>query len=78
MLFVANEFHAISVMILVVSAIIHVIFAGAVAKDAGHLHEKGFPTQLVSPMTWGIATLVGGVLVAAIYWFMHHVCFPQR
>ena len=78
MQFFVNEFRSISIMILIVSAIVHVIFAGAVARDAARMRENGFPTQLVSPMTWGVATLVGGVIVAAIYWAMHHICFPQR
>lgn len=78
MQFFVSEFRSISVLILIVSAIIHVIFAGAVTKDAARLRQNGFSVQLVSPMTWGIATLTGGVVVAAIYWAMHHICFPQR
>ena len=76
--FLSNELRSISMLILVINAIIHIIFAGAVAKDAARLREKGFSTQMVSPMTWSVATLLGGVMVAAVYWAMHHICFPQR
>ena len=76
--FFMNEFQSISVMILIVNSIVHIIFAGAVAKDAGHMRENGFPIRLVSPMTWAVTTLLGGVMVAAIYWAIHHIVFPQR
>lgn len=64
---------------LLLSAMVHVIFAGAVAKDSGNLAKLGHPTLLVSGMVWALATLIGGVWVAAIYWFMHRSSFfrPQ-
>ncbi len=52
-----------------------VVFTGAVAKDAGYIAKSGFPTQIVSPMTWAFAVLIGGVFVAAIYWLIHHAKF---
>ena len=45
--FLSNELRSISMLILVINAIIHIIFAGAVAKDAARLREKGFSTQMV-------------------------------
>ncbi|KTC65554.1 Uncharacterised protein (plasmid) [Legionella adelaidensis] len=59
-------------LILLISAILHVIFAGAVARDAGNLYNLGQKPALVSGPTWAFATLIGGVITAAIYWFIHH------
>ena len=59
-------------ILLAVNIIIHVLFAGAVAKDAGNITHIGQKTALVSPYTWAFATLLGGIVPAAIYWFIHH------
>lgn len=57
---------------LAINVILHVVFAGAVAKDSGEFAKQGYKTSLVSGITWAFATLVGGVFIAAIYWFIHH------
>ena len=67
-----NEINHVSLLITVISALIHIIFAGAVARDSGHLNKQGHPIFLVSGITWAFATLVGGVIIAAIYWVLHH------
>lgn len=64
--------------ILLLNALIHIIFAGAVAKDAGLLLKQGHQTYLVSGLTWAFATLIGGVFIAAVYWFMHHLKFVKN
>jgi hypothetical protein len=58
--------------ILALRVILHFIFAAAVAKDAGRLSKERRSTWLVSGVTWAFATLLGGVWVAAIYWFIHY------
>lgn len=60
------------VLMLLINGIIHILFAGAVAKDAGQVQKLGGKPALVSAPTWAFATLLGGVVVAAIYWFIHH------
>ncbi|WP_133127989.1 hypothetical protein [Legionella nagasakiensis] len=59
-------------LLILINAILHVIFAGAVARDAGILYKIGQRPALVSAATWAFATLIGGVITATIYWFIHH------
>ena len=59
-------------LLLLINALLHVLFAGAVARDAGNLHNSGQHPALVSAASWAFATLIGGVVTAAIYWFIHH------
>ncbi len=67
-----NQIQTLYYLLLMISAILHVIFAGGVARDAGNLYKLGQRPALVSAGTWAFATLVGGVVTAAIYWFIHH------
>ncbi|MFC3908415.1 hypothetical protein ACFORL_04910 [Legionella dresdenensis] len=59
-------------LLLLVNALIHLLFAGAIARDAGKLYQLGQKPALVSASTWAFAALLGGVMTAAIYWFIHH------
>ena len=67
-----NQIQTFYYLLLVINAILHVIFAGGVARDAGHLYKLGQQPALVSAASWAFATLVGGIITAAIYWFIHH------
>jgi hypothetical protein len=57
----------------VLTAIVHVGFAFAVLADSGmmqrHLRREPF---LVGGVMWALATLLGGVFVAAVYWLVNH------
>ncbi len=59
-------------LLILINGILHLIFAGAVARDAGNLYQLGQRPALVSAPTWAFATLIGGVVTATIYWFIHH------
>lgn len=63
---------SLSIMITVISVIVHVIFASAIARDAGNLAKTKRTTYLVSGVSWAFATLIGGVFVAGLYWIMHY------
>lgn len=53
--------------------IVHVGFACAVYADSGTMWRLlRRNTFLVSGVLWALATLLGGVFVAAIYWVIHH------
>ena len=51
----------------VLTAIVHITFAVAVYRDASRLESPVF----VGAGIWLIATLIGGVFTAAIYWAIH-------
>lgn len=69
--YLGHSIQTLQAVLLFITAILHVIFAGAIAQDAGRLAKQGFPTFLVSGITWAFATLVGGLWVVAIYWLLH-------
>lgn len=72
-----NQILSIQYLLLLINVILHVIFAGAVARDAGNIDKLGQRPVLVSAYTWAFATLIGGVITAAIYWFIHHSTFTR-
>lgn len=55
----------------VLTVLVHIIFAFAVYRAADRF-AKTRATIFVSPEMWFLATLVGGVITAGIYWAMHH------
>lgn len=68
----AAQIKNLELLLLMINVLVHVFFAGAVAKDAGLINQLGRRTALVSAHVWAFATLLGGVMVAAVYWFIHH------
>jgi hypothetical protein len=52
--------------------IVNLFFALAVNRDANRLQGEGSELFLVSGRVWAFATLLGGVTVTGIYWFVHH------
>ncbi len=73
----ATQIETFQYLILLINLLLHVLFAGAVARDAGSLNQIGQRPALVSAATWAFATLLGGVITAAIYWFIHHSTFTR-
>ncbi len=72
-----HQFQTVYYLLLLINAILHLIFAGGVARDAGQLYKLGQRTALVSASSWAFATLIGGIVTAAIYWFIHHSTFTR-
>ena len=65
-------------ILLLVTAIVHVSFAGGVARAAGREHREGRETIFVPAFVWFLATLAGGVPIAAIFWAMHFSAMRRR
>jgi hypothetical protein len=59
------------IAVVILTALIHIVFAIAVYRDATRL-DRVRTLIIAGPAIWGIATLIGGVITAAIYWAMHH------
>ncbi len=70
-------YSSIQLLLLIINVILHIIFASAVAKDAGNLVKGNRETTLVSGITWSFATLLGGVYIAIVYWVIHHAKFAR-
>jgi len=52
--------------------LLHFILAIAVWATARRAQNGGIALTYLSPFFWGFATLIGGVLVAGLYWVIHH------
>lgn len=63
-----GPFMLVVVLGVIATLVIHVAFALAVLSDANTL---GARTALVGSLIWALATLLGGVFVAAIYWALN-------
>lgn len=59
------------VVVAVLGILVNIVFAIAVYRDAVRL-DRTRTLIIAGPAIWGIATLFGGVVTAAIYWAMHH------
>lgn len=70
--YLSGSLQTVQYVFLAIQVILHIVFAAAVARDAGHLEKAGAKTLLVSGITWAFATLLGGVFVATVYWILHH------
>ncbi len=59
------------IVVAVLGILVNIVFAIAVYRDAVRLDQTR-ALIIAGPAIWGIATLFGGVVTAAIYWTMHH------
>jgi hypothetical protein len=61
------------VIFYLIIAIVHIGFAVGVYNDAENLlKETGRKPFFVNSIIWTLATLIGGVFAAGIYWAIHH------
>lgn len=67
-----NQINTFFYLIMLINGLLHLIFASSIARDSGNLARLGQRPVLVSGATWAFATLIGGVMIAAIYWILHY------
>jgi len=58
------------VIAFIIGALVNIFFAIGVSTDAKQIQRER-PLWFAGRFMWFIATLFGGVTVAAIYWVMH-------
>ena len=61
----------VAICSVVIVVVVHISFSVAIFRDATSLSSPRRPI-FVGPTIWCLATLLGGIFVAAIYWVMHH------
>lgn len=65
-------FDSLAQVVMLLSFVVHLCFATAVVQDIRRGRLEGLNPWLVGTEVWALATLMGGVFVAAVYWLMHH------
>lgn len=68
----------VSLLILVLTFLVHLFCAIGVARDSNNFTRQQIPTQIISPPVWVMASLLGGIIVLALYWAMHHSTLARR
>ena len=61
----------VTICSVVIIIVVHISFAAVIFRDATNLPAPRKPI-FVGPSIWLLATLLGGIFVATIYWVMHH------
>ena len=56
----------------ILTIVVHVAFAIGVWKDGSNFEAKHGKTHLTTFQVWAAATLIGGVFVGGLYYFLHH------
>lgn len=74
----SQSINHINLALMVLTVLVHLMFAAGVARDVGNFHKQNVLTQIVSGMVWVLATALGGVWVALIYWLIHHSSLSRR
>lgn len=60
----------VAILIAMLAFLVHLFFAMGVSAHA-KVHCASEPTWFVGRFVWFIATLLGGVPIAAIFWVLH-------
>ena len=72
-------FYAVSLLIVGLTAIVHIFFAIAVYADVTKMvNDEKLEPVFVPGIIWAVATLVGGVLAAAVYWLLNRSPLAEK
>jgi hypothetical protein len=63
---------------LIGTVVVHIGFAIAVGRDALRLRREAAGPLIAGPFLWTLATLIGGVFVAGLYWVVNHSALSRR
>lgn len=63
---------AIQLLMLLLTALVHIIIASGIAKDVGLLNKRGASPLFIPGFAWVLAALIGGILTLGLYWLLHH------
>ena len=66
-----TDLEGLVVVVLVLTAVVHIGFAFAVWGDARRLEPEEGRRLFASAGLWALATVLGGLIPATIYWVMH-------
>jgi hypothetical protein len=61
----------IAIATVIITGIVHICFATAVYREATTMLRDG-KAWLVPPFVWALATLIGGVFMAGVFWVVHY------
>ncbi|MFZ9036008.1 MAG: hypothetical protein ACO2ZM_07820 [Francisellaceae bacterium] len=67
-----------SIIIVLLSAIVHILCALGISKDLGHFARRNITPQLMPAFAWIIAVLITGIWGFFIYWIMHHSSLSRK
>lgn len=73
----AQSISSISAILFLLNALLHVIIAAGIAKDIGYRHKRQAVTLFIPGIAWVLSTLIGGILVLAVYWLIHYSSLAQ-
>ncbi len=68
----------LSLLFLVLSAVLHLLYAVGIAKDIGNLSKKHIQPLFLPGIAWVFAALVGGIFTLLVYWLMHHSSLTRK
>ena len=70
--FLAAFYSTAALVVMIVVPLVNVACTVAVIRYAGHYQQNVEPDLVLMPkVLWGIATLIGGVFVGAIFYLLH-------
>ena len=69
--------HIVVISFTVAILVLHVFFMICVWNDASERRLEERTTVVLSPLVWGLAALVFGLVAVAFYWLCHYSTFSR-